>query len=224
MKLQEALQVPPGVVAVIGSGGKTTLLRELAGELAGVGESVVLATTTRILPFGGIPTLTAGETGEIARVLAEKRVACVASPAGKGKLAAPAVALGQIAGIADHVLIEADGSKRLPLKAHAAWEPVVPPESVRTVLVVGASGFWRPVAEAVHRPEVFCRIAGCASGDAATPELVAHVIAAEAFADVVVVNQCESPDALAAARELAKRLSPLPVLAGSIREHDLARL
>ena len=224
MKLLEALQIPPGVVSVVGSGGKTTLLRELADEFANAGESVVLATTTRILPFEAIPTLTAGGAGEVARALAERRVVCAALPAEAGKLAAPSVGFDCLAGIADHVLIEADGSRRLPLKAHAVWEPVVPPETARTVLVVGASGFGRPVEQSVHRPEVFCRVAGCAAEDEATPELVALVIAAESLADVAVVNQCESPDALAAARELAECLSPLPVLAGSIREHDLVRL
>lgn len=223
MKLQEALQVSRGVVSVVGSGGKSTLLRELALELAASGKSAALATTTRVLPFEGIRTLAAEDIGEVARAVAEERVVCVASPAEKGKLAEPAVDVGRIAGVVDHVLIEADGSKRLPLKAHAAWEPVVPPESARTILVVGASGFWRPVREAAHRPEIFCRLAGCAPDDAATPELVARVIAAEGLAGQVVLNQTETPAALGAARELAALLD-VPVFAGSLRRHELEAL
>lgn len=223
MKLQEALRVPRAIVSVAGSGGKTTLLRELARELAGGGARVALATTTRILPFGDVRTLTGEDAGEVERALAEERVACVASLAEKGKLAEPGIELGRLAGIADHVLVEADGSKRLPLKAHAAWEPVIPRGSARTVLVVGAEGFGRPVSEAAHRPEIFCRVAGCAPGDAATPELVARVIAAESLADQVVVNQAETPERLGAARELAALLD-VPVFAGSIRGHDLAAL
>ena len=223
MKLQEALRVPRGVVSVVGSGGKSTLLRELARELADDGETVALATTTRILPFEGVRTLAGEDAGQVARAIAGEHVVCVASPAEKGKLAAPSLELARLAEAADHVLVEADGSKRLPLKAHAAWEPVVPPESVRTILAVGAGGFCRPVSEAAHRPEIFCRLAGCTPDDAATPELVARVIAAEGLADQVVVNQAEEPAALAAARQLAALLD-VPVFAGSIRNHDLKAL
>lgn len=224
MKLQEALGVQPGLCSVIGSGGKTTLLRELARELSAEGAKVVLATSTRILPFADVPTVGGTDEEEVRRALAEGGVACVGEGAEKGKLAAPAIGFERLASLADHVLVEADGSRRLPLKAHAAWEPVVPPKTARTVLVVGASGFGRPIGEAVHRPGLFCRITGCAEGDVATPGAVARVIAAESLADAVVVNQCETVGAFAAARELAERLSPLPVLAGSIRGHDLERL
>ncbi|MFR7669405.1 MAG: hypothetical protein ACLU0O_00050 [Collinsella sp.] len=43
-----------------------------------------------------------------------------------GKLSSPAEPLDHLAQRFDYVLAEADGSKRLPLKAHAAWEPVIP--------------------------------------------------------------------------------------------------
>ena len=119
--------------------------------------------------------------------------------------------------------MEADGSRRLPLKAHAAWEPVVPEGSTQSVLVVGASGFGRPVREAVHRPERFCELAGCSPEDEATPEAVAAVIRAEGVAGRVVVNQCEGDGALAGARRL-EALLDVPVAAGSLREGRLERL
>ena len=50
MQLYERLGVPCGVTAVIGSGGKTTLLSALSRELPG---TVILTTTTHILPFEG---------------------------------------------------------------------------------------------------------------------------------------------------------------------------
>lgn len=223
MNLQDTLRVPSGIVAVVGSGGKTTLLRELARELAAAGRTVVLATSTRILPFEDVPTLTAADEESIRGALAKHGVACVGEPAEKGKLAAPEIPFAQLASLADHVLVEADGSRRLPLKAHEAWEPVIPEGTARTILVVGASGFGRPVAEAVHRPERFCELAGCRQDDAATPAAAARVIAAEGLADQVVVNQCESPEGRAAARELARRLG-VPTFAGSIRDHVLERL
>ena len=77
------------------------------------------------------------------------------------------------------MLAEADGSKRLPLKAHAAWEPVIPAATANVVWVVGASGLGKPVAEVVHRPELFCERCGCEPTDTATPERVAMALNAE---------------------------------------------
>lgn len=96
-----------------------------------------------------------------------------------GKLSAPAEPLNELAQRFDYVLAEADGSKRLPLKVHAAWEPVVPAGTANVVWVVGASGLGKPVAEVVHRPELFCERCGCEPTDAATPERVAQVLNAE---------------------------------------------
>lgn len=217
MELRELLGVGPGVTSVIGSGGKTTLLARLAGELSG---TVVLTTTTHILPFADVPLLVDPSPADVARTLAASRVVCVGGhPAGEkgekpekdekpGKLAAPACGIEALAGAADHVLVEADGAHRLPLKAHAAWEPVVPACSGRTVLVVGAAGLGRPVREAVHRPEIFCELTGCRPGDLATPELVARAANAEALADVALVTGAGVPGA----RELAGLLAIPAVL------------
>lgn len=95
--------------------------------------------------------------------------------------------------LADYVLVETDGAARHPLKAHADYEPVTPAEADRVVQVVGASGFGLPVAQAVHRPEVFCKLAGCDAADVVTPALVARAIAHEHArglkADVLLVSQ-----------------------------------
>ena len=152
MLLYEKLSIPRGVTAVIGSGGKTTLLRTLSRELPG---TVLLATTTHILPFEGVPLVTDGGEAAVRRALAESRVVCVGTPAAEGKLTAPALPFSVLTRLADYVLVEADGSRRLPLKAHAPHEPVIPPEAKRVLCVVGARGFGRPIREAVHRPEMF---------------------------------------------------------------------
>ncbi|MEF9896386.1 MAG: putative selenium-dependent hydroxylase accessory protein YqeC, partial [Clostridia bacterium] len=48
MTLVEALGVLPGVTAVTGGGGKTSLLWLLGQSLSGAGKKVLLATTTHI--------------------------------------------------------------------------------------------------------------------------------------------------------------------------------
>lgn len=226
MKLQDALGIHRGITSVIGSGGKTTLLSVLARELACGGATVALATSTHFLPFEGMPALSGPGEWDAAA----SPVACFASPTEEGKLTVPVCGIPVLAEAADYVLVEADGSKRLPLKAHADWEPAVPAGSARCVLVLGGSGFGRPVREAVHRPELFCELAGCAGDAVATPELVAAAIAAETASgriapDVVVVNQAEDPLVADAARAFARALRShgvgAPVLAGSIRDAEL---
>ena len=212
MGLAELLGAARGVTSVIGSGGKTSLLAALARELSG---TVVLTTTTHILPFAGVPLVTSANADDVRAALAESRVVCVGSQAEKnGKLVTPSLGIDALASLADYVLVEADGARRLPLKAHAPWEPVIPACSGRTVLVLGASGLGRPVREKVHRPELFCELTGCAPDDDATPELVARAANAEALADVALVNQAET--AAGRARELAALLAT-PALVGSIR-------
>lgn len=195
--LASVLKIEPGITAIIGSGGKSTLLRALGLELMRAGGRVLICTTTHMFPVAGVPwdgssrrlgaapwkpgaLHTPGCTCEVCAGLARGSIcqAGVLDPE-TGKLSAPAESLDQLAQRFDYVLAEADGSKRLPLKAHASWEPVVPVGTANVVWVVGASGLGKPVAEVVHRPELFCERCGCKPTDTATPERVAMVLDAE---------------------------------------------
>ena len=195
--LASALMIEPGITAIIGSGGKSTLLKTLGLELMRAGGRVLLCTTTHMFPVAGVPwdgssrrldaapwkpgaAHVPGCTCEACAGLARGSIcqAGVLNPQ-TGKLSAPAEPLGELAQCFDYVLAEADGSKRLPLKAHAAWEPVVPAGTANVVWVIGASGLGKPVAEVVHRPEVFCERCGCEPTDTATPERVAMALNAE---------------------------------------------
>lgn len=216
MRISELLGVVPGTTAVIGSGGKTTMLRLLAEELPG---RVILTTSTHIFPFAGVPLLHGETAAEITAALRENRVICLGTPAAQGKLTAPALPFDALQTLTDYLLIEADGAHRLPLKAHAAHEPALPHgcQPCRVILVAGASGFGRPAAEAVHRPERFAVLTGAAPDDPVTPALAGRAIAAEALADTVFLNQTDAlgQNAAAAAQEFAAPLS-CPAAAGSL--------
>ena len=216
MELWRLLEIERGITAVIGSGGKTSLLRALGEELPG---RVILCTTTHILPFAGIPLYTGASAEELAGLLAKERLVCTGRSGAEGKLSAPALSMGELAGLADHVLAEADGSRRLPLKAHAPHEPVIPPESGQVICVVGASGFGRRIEEAVHRPEIFCRLTGAEPGGLATPALAARGIAREGLARRVFVNQADGPEEWGMAEEFARALAGtgISVAGGSLQ-------
>lgn len=214
--LQGLLDVRPGVTAVIGSGGKTTLLRTLGRELADAGHSVILCTTTKIFPFPDLPNLTGDDPAAVAESLARYRLVCVGTPLPElGKLTAPRLSVKVLAGLADYVLTEADGSAQRPLKAHASHEPVIPPEAGQTVCVVGTSGFGRPIAEAAHRPEIFAALAGKDAAAAALPEDAACVLNREKLADRCFFNQADTPERWEWARRCAASLD-CPACGGSL--------
>lgn len=53
--LASALKLEPGITAIIGSGGKSTLLKALGLELMRAGGRVLLCTTTHMFPVAGVP-------------------------------------------------------------------------------------------------------------------------------------------------------------------------
>ena len=195
--LASALKIEPGITAIIGSGGKSTLLKTLGLELMRAGGRVLLCTTTHMFPVAGVPWDGSNRRLDAApwkpgasHVPGCTCEACAGMNRGSicqagvldpetGKLSAPAEQLAELARRFDYVLAEADGSKRLPLKAHATWEPVIPAATANVVWIVGALGLGKPINEAVHRPELFCERCGCELTDIATPERVVQVLNAE---------------------------------------------
>lgn len=218
-ELRELLGVTRGVTAVIGSGGKTSLLYRLAEELRTCG-TVLLATTTHIIrppqyPFAETAT-------QLRAALAAEGAACAGSYTPEGKLTAPAFDGWEQA--ADFVLVEADGSKRLPAKAHEAWEPVLPPQRRRTICVLGASAFGQPIRQAAHRPALFAQLAGVPWSTAITPEMAARVIRREGFTDIIYVNQVDELEPPPSWAEEFRKEAGIPVVIGSLQRKHWKRL
>ena len=149
--------------------------------------------------------------------LARSRVLCLGTPAPEGKLTAPSLPFSLLEQLADYVLVEADGSRRLPLKAHAPHEPVIPANAQRVVLVVGADGFGKPIRAVCHRSELYAARCGASEETDVTPELEAALILAEGLGDRVYINKVETAEDYDRAAALANRLT-CPVTAGSLHK------
>lgn len=213
MELWELLGVRPGITALAGGGGKTTAMYTLARELARRG-TVICTTTTHIFPPAHMPVLTGGRE-ELARAVRRWGCICAGTPAAEGKLTM-LLPPEQLMEWADYVLVEADGSRHLPVKAHLAHEPEIPPAAGLTAVLAGASAFGRPVREAVHRWERFCALTGASPEDLVTAENCAKLFEAEGIGDKIFLNQAETPEAMEQAERLARQ-SSRPVYAGSLR-------
>jgi hypothetical protein len=96
----------------------------------------------------------------------------------EGKLEAlPPDELAEAARGYDLTLIEGDGSRRLPLKAWAAHEPVVPPFTTVTVGVMPLWPLGRPVsAGLIHRLPLFTALSGATEGEPLRPEHLVRTI------------------------------------------------
>lgn len=216
MQLAQMLEIQPGVTAIIGAGGKTTLLLAMAAELSARAR-VIVCTTTKILPPQTMPVLLDDAAWCAPELLRASGAVCLGQRAACGKLAAPPVFMTQMAQWADYVLVEADGAKRLPAKAHAAQEPVIPPEAGQTIEVFGLSALGQPVDAAVHRAGLYAAHLGVSPQTILTPGLAAAHLSWEGLSTRVLLNQADVPQGRALARQMAARLD-VPVCMASLRE------
>ena len=211
MRLCDRLMIPQGITAVVGGGGKTTLLWRLATELSAHAH-VLLTTTTHIWP-PPCATLVDPTPEQIRHAFGLHNLIAIGSPQPDGKLAEVAALHDAYQELAQYVLIEADGSRGLPLKAPAAHEPVLPPGTALTIAVAGMNCAGLRIADAAHRPARYAALAGATEGDSITPQVVARVLThpqgqAKGVTGrlVYVLNQADTPDKLAFARAVATQL------------------
>jgi molybdenum cofactor cytidylyltransferase len=114
------------------------------------------------------------------------------------------------------LLIEADGSRKRPLKAPADHEPVIPAWVDCVIIVTGLSGLGQTLDNKwVHRPERFAELSGLSPGSIITTSALEKVLCNPAGGlkgiphgarRVVMLNQADSHDLQAKAKLLAQRL------------------
>ena len=162
------------VTAIIGGGGKSSLMAALGREYRLRGETAVMTTTTHIRP-----PKENGYMGDDAAVLSDllvtHRLMTVGTMSEEGKFG-PSPLLERLPGLADHVIIEADGTKGLPLKVPNEREPVIPPFADTVVAVAGLSALGRPLGKVCHRPELALLRFGFLPERIVTPELMAELL------------------------------------------------
>lgn len=191
--LWEALSLDgahPPVVAIVGGGGKTTLLYRLGREAQARGLGAVLGGTARFTPdpSGRAPQpLVAPEPAILDRVRTQlaRRSLVVAATAQLSQHRLAPLSDGAVEALAASdgvglIALEADGSKMRPFKAPAAHEPAIPPAATHVVTMVGADAIDALLDEAhVHRPERVRALLAPSMRDTAScgVEVIASVLA-----------------------------------------------
>ena len=217
--LTDILKIKKGLTAVVGSGGKTSLMYKLAEELS-VYSKVIICTTTHIFEPEHIITLIEPTEEGIKAAFKNNNCICIGNKNKNGKLIACDMEFSKLVKYADYIIAEADGSKGLPLKAHAEYEPFIPKESVQTITVLGIKGIGKPIKDICHRPQLYADILKTDVNTVVTAEMAAKVINYENIGDLVIINQVENEKDIINAQIIAENIHK-PVYAGEIRKGEL---
>lgn len=141
-------------IALIGGGGKTTLMWRLAAEARALQKRVLVTTSTHIFPpaDGQCDRFISPQSEEeLLAALGQDGITCAAYPDQFGKCTGlPANLFFAAQKNTDLLLYEADGAKRLPLKVHRPKEPVLHTNTDVTLILVGLSAIGKPVRRTIH--------------------------------------------------------------------------
>ena len=225
MNISQALRyTPPSSIALVGSGGKTTLLFQLARELV----PPVITAATSHLHTDQIKLADSHWKGtgpeELAGLEANLQgVMLVTGPIkGDRTRGLNNDTIGWLHQICKNhalpLLIEADGSRQHPLKAPAEHEPPIPDFVEMVVVVAGMSGIGKPLTgKTVYNLELFSALSKLAPGEIITPEALATVLihAAGGFKNipraarrVVLLNQADTYNLQSQGQAMAGNLLP----------------
>ena len=149
-RICEAIEWTPDehhMISFVGAGGKTTFIYAMAEELKEMGYRVIITTTTHMAKpehdFRECPLISALNPGESITVGTDCKNGKIAGPHGTD--------VKDLLSKADVVLVEADGSRRKPLKVPAAHEPVIPKGTDLLIGVLGYNSVGNTIEEVSHR-------------------------------------------------------------------------
>lgn len=155
------------IKALVGSGGKTTLLKKLAAQYLAEGKTVFVTTTTHM--FIEENTLLTEDAEEIIRTLQTTGYAMAGKTDGEKIIALSKETFDTVCAHADVVLVEADGSKQMPLKYPNDREPVIPEHTDEIIIVCGLQALGRPAKEVCHRLALVREVLGIHDETIITP-------------------------------------------------------
>lgn len=186
-------------ICLVGGGGKTTVMYELAAAWAACGRKVLVLTSTHILqPADGS---FAADAAAVQDLWQQGRYAVIGTPEpSTGKLTAPPQGLyNELQLQADVILCEADGSRHHPCKVPAAHEPVLLPDCDMVLAVAGMDALGYSLAQACQRPQLAAALLGCSLDSVIDEQMLAALLLSEqgahknvgARAYYIVLNKCD---------------------------------
>lgn len=162
------------IKAIVGSGGKTSLIHKMAKEYIAQGRKVFVTTSTHMMIEDA--ALLSDNPKEIIQVLGTRGYVMAGIQDGRKMKALSYETYQKVCERADIVLIEADGSKHMPLKFPADFEPVIYDNVNEIVVVAGLHGLGKKAGEVVHRLELAKGQLGIEEDTIITPNHIQNMI------------------------------------------------
>lgn len=186
-------------ICLVGGGGKTTVMYELAAAWAACGRKVLVLTSTHILcPADGS---FAADVPAVQNLWQQGRYAVIGTPEfATGKLTAPPQDLYEALHLqADVILCEADGSRHHPCKVPAEYEPVLLPDSDIVLAVAGMDALGHSLAQACQRQQLAAELLGCSAEKILDAQMLTVLLLSEQGARknvgkrayYIVLNKCD---------------------------------
>lgn len=218
------------VIAVVGGGGKTSLIYRLAEEFLQRSRKVIITTTTHMAYEPERPFAPGGNPKETEELLESCGYVIAAEYEAKTDKFA-ALSKDKLLSLLNYeavVLVEADGAKRKPVKVPAEWEPVIPDFADLVIGVIGLDCLFKPIKEAACRVEKTAKFLKKNSEELITPRDLIKIAAsceglrkgAEKRSYRVYLNKSDVLSDIKPAEEIAENLKKQDIDAvyGSLKE------
>ncbi|MCD7946982.1 MAG: putative selenium-dependent hydroxylase accessory protein YqeC [Oscillospiraceae bacterium] len=201
-------------VALVGGGGKTSTMYAMAHEAWAAGQTVVITTSTHIMPHPRICLTEDAAPSRLRALVERERIVTVGRFERPDKLSGVGV-LEEIKTCVDVVLLEADGARQHPLKVPKEGEPVLPPGVDAVIGVAGMDCVGMTIRDGCHRLGLVCEVLEKEPWDIITTQDVVKILCSERgarkgvteeMAYRCVLNKADTPARRAAAQEIAAML------------------
>ena len=163
-------------VALVGGGGKTTLMHAIGSALDG---ATILTCTTKMGAdqHRGRPLLISPADEAVRAGLREHgRVMVLSAVLGQKGVGITPARADELFRLGAHVVAESDGSRRRPAKAPHWYEPVIASTVTMVICVIGADALDRTIEDQCHRPLRVGAVLCCSPYDRLTPERAAELV------------------------------------------------
>ena len=162
------------IIAVVGAGGKTSLIKELAAQYRAEEKKVFVTTSTHM--FIEEHTLCTDDAECILGELGEKGFVMAGIQEGEKIKSLSRETYEKVCRHADVVLVEADGSKHMPFKYPDETEPVIPENADEIFVVCGLHGIGKKAKDCCHRLELVKCCLGIEDDTLITPSHVQQLL------------------------------------------------
>jgi probable selenium-dependent hydroxylase accessory protein YqeC len=226
-----AFQIERGdVVSIVGAGGKTSLLYLLAEEARGAGMKVLVTTSTRIfIPRPDQYTaIDLSGDGFSPPQMTGAGIYVAGVPDAKPRIMR-GIAGDQVVACKEHfnlIIIEADGSARKPLKGWKDTEPVIHPQTSKTIGVLDIQTIGQAItSELIHSLDIFLELVGVDGEEKVSLKHLAAIVSREKglFAKAqgskhLFINKVETRSQQRDAQMLKQRLMGVHTVSGSLHQ------